>query len=87
MSNQTGKIHWKPSVKDKSLILFLIFFLTLLEFVNLRQLSQKSHCSPGKSSYQLQLTSGKFSQVFQAILGAVATGMCHVPLNYLQGWI
>lgn len=63
------------------------FFLTLLEFVNLRQLSQKSHCSPGKSSYQLQLTSGKFSQVFQAILGAVATGMCHVHLNYLQGWI
>lgn len=79
MSNQTSKIHWKFPVKDKS------FILLQLEFVSLRELSQKSHYLEKVHLDRItEHVYSQFSWVFEAFLGLLGTGKCHLHLDCLS---
>lgn len=80
MSNQTGKIHWKFPVKGKS------FIFLQLEFVSLRELSQKSHyLERAHPDRIIEHVYGQFTWVFEAILGVLGTGKFHLHLDCLAG--
>lgn len=82
MSNQTGKIHWKFPVKGKS------FILLQLEFVSLRELSHQSrYLERAHPDGITEHVYSQFTWIFEAILGVLGTGKCHLHLDCLPGEI